>query len=115
MEGRTTGRIGGADWQVGHRATISSCDMIDPSAEQSLLSAAVAGDQAAVQQLLLSYYAPLERHVEPRIPPHARRHFSVDDIVQQVFSQVFRDVQRFEPRGEGVLRLASDNCRSSYN
>jgi RNA polymerase sigma-70 factor (ECF subfamily) len=75
--------------------------MIESTAEQSLIDAAIAGDAAAVEQLLLIYYSRLQQYVGPKISPHARRHFGAEDILQLVFAQAFRDIARFESRGEG--------------
>jgi RNA polymerase sigma-70 factor (ECF subfamily) len=82
-------------------------------AEKALVDAAIAGDVSAVERLLWDYYSPLQRHVEPKIPRHAHRHFGVEDILQLVFSQAFHDIGRFEPRGDGSffawLRTIADH------
>ena len=72
-------------------------------ADQSLIEAAISGDRPALEHLLWRHYNALERYIAPRIPPHAQKHFSVEDILQTVFTQAFREIGRFEPRGEGAF------------
>jgi RNA polymerase sigma-70 factor (subfamily 1) len=64
--------------------------------EKALADAAVAGDTAALEQLLLLKFPVLERHVEPRIPADARRQLGVDDVLQEVLTQAFRDIKQFQ-------------------
>jgi len=75
--------------------------MSDLVAENALVNAAVAGEALAVEQLLLACYLPLQQHVEHKIPDRARRHFAAEDILQLVFTEAFRDIGRFQPRGDG--------------
>jgi RNA polymerase sigma-70 factor (ECF subfamily) len=58
----------------------------------------VAGDPAALEKLLLINFPALERHLAPRIPSDARRHFGLEDIMQEVLSQAFRDIKQFQYR-----------------
>jgi RNA polymerase sigma-70 factor (subfamily 1) len=60
--------------------------------EQALLDSAIAGDTTALERLFFTYFSALERHIEPQIPRNARRQFGVDDILQEVFYQAFRDI-----------------------
>jgi RNA polymerase sigma-70 factor, ECF subfamily len=87
--------------------------MTEFDAELGLIRAAAGGDMAALEQLLWSHYSALERHIEPQIPADARKHFNVEDILQTTFSQAFRDISRFEPRGSGAffawLRTIADH------
>ena len=87
--------------------------MAELDAESALVEAAIAGDASAVEQLLWVCYSPLERHIARKIPDHARRHFGAEDILQMAFSQVFRDIGRFEPRGDGSflawVRMIADH------
>ena len=48
--------------------------------KQVLLDAAIEGDAAALEQLLLSYFPTLERDVGPQILPNARTHLSAEDV-----------------------------------
>jgi RNA polymerase sigma factor (sigma-70 family) len=72
--------------------------MLEPGDEQSLINAAVRGNSSAVERLLFIHFSALERHVRPRIPARVQRHFSVEDILQLVFSQVYRDIAQFQIR-----------------
>jgi RNA polymerase sigma-70 factor (ECF subfamily) len=69
-------------------------------AEQQLVEKAVAGDRAALERLLLDCYEPLLRRIEPRMPPALRGVMGAEDIVQQTFAQVFRDIGKFESRDD---------------
>src|SRR5437764_354892 len=71
--------------------------------ERVLLDAAVAGDTAALEQLLMCHFVALERHLEPRIPPEARRHLGVEDVLQEVLAQAFRDIKQFQCRDDASL------------
>jgi len=75
--------------------------MCQLDAEQTLLAAAIAGDSSATERLLFSYFSPLEQHIASKLPDRAGRHFGVEDILQVTFAEVFRDIARFQPRGEG--------------
>ncbi len=81
--------------------------------ESVQVESAIAGDSAALEHLLWSHYGTLERHIAPKISAAARKHFGVEDILQTVFSQAFRDIRKFEPRGDGAffawLRTIADH------
>lgn len=62
---------------------------------QQRIALAIAGDQAALQKLLVSQRAAVSRHVERRLPALLRDHVDPDDVVQQTFVQVFRSISRF--------------------
>jgi RNA polymerase sigma-70 factor (ECF subfamily) len=66
--------------------------MADGDPEQNLLDAAINGDTVALERLLLTHFSALERYVAPRIPARARRQLATEDILQEVFSQAFRDL-----------------------
>lgn len=66
----------------------------DPS---ELLGRAVAGDLAAAECLLVRHLDLLTYHLEPKIPATLRSQMSVDDLLQETFIQVFRDIGRFAP------------------
>lgn len=72
--------------------------MLEPVAERALVDAATAGDGAAMEQLLLFHFSMLERHIGPKIPATARRQLSVEDVLQDVFTQAFRDISQFDLR-----------------
>jgi RNA polymerase sigma-70 factor (ECF subfamily) len=49
--------------------------------------------------LLLAHYDVLAKQVESRLPPRLQATQAVEDILQVTFCQAFRDISRFEPRG----------------
>jgi len=70
--------------------------------ESELAQAAVTGDTLALQRLLLANYEYLRAFVAPRIPPQLRRTIDAEDVVQEAFRCVYRDVtSHFVPRGDG--------------
>ena len=71
--------------------------MGDSSAE--LLSQAVAGDVAALTELLCAARPRLCRYIAVRMPPAARDAIDAEDVVQHALIHVFRSIGRFEPRG----------------
>jgi RNA polymerase sigma-70 factor (ECF subfamily) len=77
--------------------------MSERASEKRLLDAAVAGDLAALEQILLSHFQTLERHIEPKIPPEARRHIGAEDVLQDVLTQAFRDIDQFQERDGSSL------------
>jgi RNA polymerase sigma-70 factor, ECF subfamily len=74
---------------------VATASMSAPLNEQSLLDAAISGDQSALEQLLWKNYEVLEQFVANRIPARARKHFGVEDILQTVFAEAFRDIRKF--------------------
>ncbi len=68
--------------------------------EKVLVEAAAGGDAAALEKLLLINYSALERYVGPHVPADANRHFGLEDIVQEVFCQAFRDIGQFQCRDD---------------
>lgn len=74
--------------------------MSDLPPPDSILARAIAGDRAALTVLLTRAHAELARRVERRIPAALRGSLDADDVVQQAFIAVFREIGRFEYRGE---------------
>jgi RNA polymerase sigma-70 factor (ECF subfamily) len=72
--------------------------MPERTTEKILLDAAVTGDTAAAEKLLMTHFVALERYLEPRIPPEARRQLGVEDVLQEVLVQAFRDIKQFQHR-----------------
>ncbi len=81
--------------------------------EQEWVEKAVKGDRVALERLMLMHATRLARHLEPRIPTVLHGVIDVDDILQQTFLQVHRDISLFEPRGQGSfyawIRGIADN------
>ena len=67
-----------------------------PSSEQ--IRAAIAGDRPALERLLLDHYDPLKERIGPRLSASLQAVVAADDIVQQTFAQVFRDIASYQPQ-----------------
>jgi RNA polymerase sigma-70 factor (ECF subfamily) len=70
------------------------------STQQPLLDLSMAGDQAALEQLLLLHYQWLHQRVERLIPSDLQGLISADDILQETFVRVFASIQGFQPRAD---------------
>ena len=62
------------------------------------LQKATTGDQEALSRLLQQEYETLNRFAARRIPPDLQSKISAEDILQDAFVQVFRDIQQFQQR-----------------
>lgn len=71
--------------------------------EEELLGRAVAGDDLAVQRLLLPHLAQLARKVGNQYPKLNQGMTTVDDIIQETFTEAYRQIQEFDPE-KGTLR-----------
>ncbi len=65
--------------------------------EQQLIAGATSGDSVALERLLLKYYDRLAQNTGAKLPASVKQVVDVDDILQQTFLQVFRDIRSFEP------------------
>lgn len=63
------------------------------------VSAARAGDQLALAKLLALHHPALAARVRARLDPAVRARLSPEDVLQEVYLLVFRQVERFEDRG----------------
>ena len=81
----------------------TGASMVDSAAECVLIGEAMAGQSAAMEQLLFVHFSALERHVAPKIPPSVRRQLDVEDVLQDVFTQAFRDMRHFDPQAGSSL------------
>jgi RNA polymerase sigma-70 factor, ECF subfamily len=68
-----------------------------------LIRAAACGDQSALEQLLLTFYDPLRAHLESKIPRSLQSVLGVEDVLQDTFRQVFRDVRGFQSSTEAAF------------
>ncbi len=68
-------------------------------ASVALLRSAVAGDSSALAALLTEAEESLRQRIAPRIPSDLRAHLGADDVLQEVYIEVFRSIGRFEQRG----------------
>ena len=66
--------------------------------DERLVAQAISGDRPALERLLLDHCDRLSRHIEWKLPVSVRGVLGVEDVLQETFSQVFRDIGRFEPR-----------------
>ncbi len=69
--------------------------------EAELVNRALVGEGLALDLLLCRYAVRLKRHLEPKMPALLNGIVDVDDILQQTFLQIFRDIKRFQPQGQG--------------
>jgi RNA polymerase sigma-70 factor, ECF subfamily len=69
-------------------------------ADPERISQAAAGSRPALERLLLDHYTPLAQHLQPRIPVSLQSVLSVEDVLQETFSQVFQDMHAFTPTTE---------------
>ena len=84
--------------------------------EPELIDLAVAGDERALERLLLTYYDRLHRRIERRFPPSLRGAVAEEDILQQAFLSVFQRIGEFRPEGRWAFyrwlcRIADNRLR----
>jgi RNA polymerase sigma-70 factor (subfamily 1) len=68
---------------------------------EDLLGRARAGDKDALSDLLRQHKPVLRRKLEGRIPQCWQAVLTVDDVIQQTFTDIFGEIGRFLPRGPG--------------
>ena len=71
-------------------------DTFNGTSEHQLIAQAASGDYVALERLLLANYDRLARSIGPKLPTSVQQVIDVDDILQQTFLQVFRDIRSFE-------------------
>jgi RNA polymerase sigma factor (sigma-70 family) len=69
-----------------------------------LLARARSGDDRALEILFARYLPRLRRWASGRLPNWARSAGDTQDLVQDTLIQVFKNVERFEPRREGAFQ-----------
>lgn len=74
--------------------------MSDQVQQTELIQRAVGGDRAALTILLTRVHADLSRRLTRRMPADIRGSLDADDVLQQAFIAVFREISRFEDRGD---------------
>jgi RNA polymerase sigma-70 factor (ECF subfamily) len=72
--------------------------VIEP--ERELLSQAVKGDHAAIQQLLLLHHDRLVVNIENKVPADLRGVLAADDVCQEAYVAVIRQITSFQPHDE---------------
>jgi RNA polymerase sigma-70 factor (ECF subfamily) len=75
--------------------------MTSEAAEQDLLVQAVAGDEAALQHLLISHYDRLAAEVAGKLSDKFGSVIAPEDVLQETFVVAFREIRRFTPQGPG--------------
>lgn len=61
------------------------------------LEQAISGDQSALERLLLRHHARLTAFLARKLPVHLRSLISVEDILQDTYVVVFREIGDFKP------------------
>lgn len=69
--------------------------------EPSLVAAAVAGDQMALERVLLEHYPRLTRRIRGRLPAGVAGSLDPEDVLQEALVEVFRGIHSFRPQGDG--------------
>jgi RNA polymerase sigma-70 factor (ECF subfamily) len=69
-----------------------------------LLARVRAGDDGALEPLFARYLPRLRRWASGRLPRWARDAGDTQDLVQETLVQVFKHIERFEPRREGAFQ-----------
>lgn len=81
--------------------------------ESELLEQAVAGDRAALSDVLLLHYDGLQVHIARRISGDLERLVAADDILHQTMVRAAQGIGKYEPRHEGAflawLKTIADN------
>ena len=68
--------------------------------ESELVRLAVSGDKDALGELLEAHTPKLSRLLARRIPQRWRAVLSVEDVLQETFTDAFLGISRFDPRGD---------------
>jgi RNA polymerase sigma factor (sigma-70 family) len=74
-----------------------------PDATQTLVRRAADGDQAAADLLFARYAPSIQRWAHGRLPRWARDIADTNDLIQETLLQTFRNLRRFDYRGDGSL------------
>jgi RNA polymerase sigma-70 factor (ECF subfamily) len=72
-------------------------------AEEALIAQAVAGDALATHRLLLLHHDRLVAAIDRRLPADLRGAVAAEDICQETYLSVFRDLKSFEPSGRNAF------------
>jgi RNA polymerase sigma-70 factor (ECF subfamily) len=77
--------------------------MPEPSETQVLIQSARDGDDQAVRRLLVLYHPRLRARLLRQMDPTMRSKMEPEDILQQVYLEVFRAIDRFTYQGKDSL------------
>lgn len=92
--------------------------MMPQDDEDKLLGVAVAGDQAALSELLARHGPPLAARIAAGIGAKWRSVLDADDVMQVTYVEAFLHIRDFVPRGPGAFaawlrRIAENNLRDA--
>jgi len=73
--------------------------MVHNNQTQTWIEEAQHGDSAAISKLLAAHHPTLRARANASMGPQLRAHSEPEDILQQVYIQIFRSINRFENRG----------------
>ena len=73
--------------------------MTVPDSDSELVLQAVAGDRAALEELLLLHYDRLVARIGRKLPADLRGELSPEDVLQDVFLEVAERIADFKPEG----------------
>jgi RNA polymerase sigma-70 factor (ECF subfamily) len=76
----------------------------DAESSMALLVRAQAGDRDALEHLIARYLPRMRRWAHGRLPQGARGLADTSDVVQETVISTFKQIERFEVRGEGALQ-----------
>jgi RNA polymerase sigma-70 factor (ECF subfamily) len=71
--------------------------------QDSLTTAAIAGDRDALEDLLRRHHEELRRWVAARIGRQYRAALDADDVLQVTYMEAFLRIEQFEPVGPGAF------------
>lgn len=78
--------------------------MADREPDQDLVTQAVAGDRAAIQQLLLAHHDHVASVIAAKAPADLRAVLSADDVCQDAYVAVFQQITSFQPHDDRAFR-----------
>ena len=73
--------------------------MTDAQQTQAWIVAVATGDELATRKLLAAYHPRLRAAAAARLDGPLKAHLEPEDVLQQVYLDVFRCIGQFEPRG----------------
>ena len=68
--------------------------------QNQLVQLAIQGDESILESLLLQEYPRLLKFVRARLPSEMQSRVAAEDVIQDTFVMVFRDIKRFRPNLE---------------
>jgi RNA polymerase sigma-70 factor (ECF subfamily) len=86
------------------RSEVQTADMAGSDSETTLVALATTGDRAAIQQLLMLYHDRLAAVIRPKIPADLRGTLSAEDVCQEAYVAVFRQMTSFHPHDERAFQ-----------